>query len=234
MKIEIITIFPDLFTEVFRFGMIHQAQQKGLLEIEAINLRDFTTDRHRTVDDRPFGGGVGMVMKPEPLFAAVESCMGDNSSPPHVVLLSPQGQLFDQNKAKELSLMTRLILICGRYEGVDQRVADHLVDEEISLGDYVLSGGEFGAAVIVDAVSRLIPGVLGRGDSVLQDSFMDGMLDYPHYTRPAQFRDWKVPESLLSGNHREIERWREEQSLKLTKRRRPDLLHVKENDNESS
>jgi len=224
MKVEIVTIFPRMFDQIFDFGMINQASRKGLLEISVLDLREFSSDRHRTVDDRPYGGGQGMVLKPEPVFRAVEECLRRDQVPAHVVLLSPQGGRFDQEKAKELSLKTRLILICGRYEGVDQRVADYLADEELSIGDFVLSGGEFAAAVAVDAVSRLIPGVLGEGESVLYESFMEGLLDYPQYTRPEEFRGKKVPSVLLSGNHSEIRKWREEQALANTRIRRPDLL----------
>ncbi len=226
MRVEIISIFPALFESLFRFGMIRQAQAKGLLSISLIDLRAFTEDRHRTVDDRPFGGGEGMVLKPEPLFRAVEALKADDPTPGPVILLSPQGRLFDQEKAKELSLNARLTLICGRYEGVDQRVADHLVDEEISIGDFILSGGELPAAVIVDAAARLIPGVLGEGQSALSESFMEGLLDHPQYTRPARFRSWDVPEVLLSGNHSEIRKWRAEKAMDLTRQRRPDLLRA--------
>jgi tRNA (guanine37-N1)-methyltransferase len=225
MRINIITIFPDLFDRVLDFGMIQQARKKDLLEIHIVDLRDFTEDKRRTVDDRPYGGGDGMVLKPEPIFLAVESLGEKAGEPQHVVLLTPQGQLFDQSLANRLSLKPNLTLICGRYEGVDQRVTEHLVDEEISIGDFVLSGGEYAALVIVDAVSRLIPGVVAKGGSVLQESFMDGQLDYPQYTRPPEFRGWQVPEVLLSGNHAEIERWREQQALELTRQRRPDLLN---------
>ncbi len=224
MQIGIITIFPSLFRGVFDSGIIQQAQKKRLLTIEVNDLREFSDDKHRSVDDRPYGGGAGMILRPQPIFQAVESCKGRFPGCAHVILLTPQGRRFDQAKAKELSLKRYLILICGRYEGVDQRVADHLVDEKISIGDYVLSGGEFPALVVIDAVSRLIPGAVGEGSSVLMESFMDGLLDYPHYTRPAEFRGWKVPEVLLSGNHRSIELWRSEESLKRTREKRPDLL----------
>jgi tRNA (guanine37-N1)-methyltransferase len=224
MKVEIISIFPGMFDQIFHLGMIGRAIKKNLLEIGVLDLRDFTDDKHRTVDDRPFGGGEGMVLKPDPVFRAVEFCREQDQTPPHVALLSPQGCRFDQTKAKELSLKTRLILICGRYEGVDQRVADHLIDEEISIGDFVLSGGELAAAVVVDVVSRLIPGVVGRSESVLEESFMDGLLDYPHYTRPAEFRGWNVPDVLLSGDHDKIREWRKRQALLQTRCRRPDLL----------
>jgi len=224
MKVEIISIFPRMFDETFHSGMIGQAIKKNLMVIKALDLRDFTNDKHRTVDDRPFGGGQGMVLKAGPLFRAVEFCREEEQTSPHIVLLSPQGCRFDQAKAKELSLEARLILICGRYEGIDQRVADHLIDEEISIGDYVLSGGELAAAVVVDAVSRLIPGVVGRSESVLEESFMDGLLDYPHYTRPAEFRGWRAPDVLLSGDHEQIREWRRRQALLQTRCRRPDLL----------
>ncbi len=234
MKIDILTIFPRFFDGLLEWGMVRQALRKGLLEVRTHDLRDFTDDRHRTVDDRPYGGGEGMVLKPEPIFRAVEACRQVSPHPGRVVLLTPQGRRFDQAKAKELSLLPRLILICGRYEGVDQRVADYLADEEISIGDYVLSGGELAAAIIVEAVSRLIPGVLGEGESALRESFMDGLLDYPHYTRPARFRDWTVPEILLSGDHEQIRLWREQQALERTRQRRPDLLALKEKTDESA
>ena len=225
MQIDIISIFPNLFEGVFDVGMIAQGVKKGLLKIEAVDLRAFS-DLRGKVDDRPYGGGEGMVLKPEPIFRAVESCK--NKQPravsSRVVLLTPQGRIFNQNKAKEFSLQSHLILLCGRYEGVDQRVADHLVDEEVSVGDFVLSGGEFGALLIADAVSRLIPGVVGKGSSVLEDSFMEGMLDHPHYTRPARYRNWRVPELLLSGDHEKIRSWREQAALATTWERRPDLL----------
>ena len=223
MLVTITTIFPDLFSQVFDFGIIRQARKKRVLRTELIDLRRFTWDKRGTVDDRSYGGGEGMVLKPEPIFRAVETCQRESGSQGHVVLLCPQGVRFDQNKAKELSLKDHLILICGRYEGVDQRVADHLADEEISVGDFVLSGGEFAAFMIVDSVARLLPGAVGKGQAILDESFMDGLLDYPHYTRPAEFRGWKVPEVLLSGDHREIEHWRQQQSLKRTQNRRPDL-----------
>ena len=224
MRINIITIFPDLFDRVFDFGMIQQALKKDLLQIHIVDLRDFTEDKRRTVDDRPYGGGDGMVLKPEPIFLAVENLSEKANEPQHVVLLTPQGRLFDQSLANRLSLEPNVTLICGRYEGVDQRVTDHLVDEEISIGDFVLSGGEYAALVVVDAVSRLIPGVVAKGGSVLEESFMDGLLDYPHYTRPPDFRGWRVPAVLLSGDHAEIARWREQQAVERTRERRPDLL----------
>lgn len=224
MHIDIVTIFPRLFETVFEWGIIQQARRKGLLDIQVVDLREFTEDRHRTVDDRPYGGGEGMVLKPEPIFRAVEAALEAGGPSSHVILLTPQGERFDQEKAKELSLKARLTFICGRYEGVDQRVSDHLVDEEISVGDFILSGGEFAAMLIIDAVSRLIPGVVGKPESVLQESFMEGLLDYPQYTRPAEFRGWRVPDVLLSGDHEAIRKWREQEAWRRTRRRRPDLL----------
>jgi tRNA (guanine37-N1)-methyltransferase len=224
MRVSLVTIFPVIFEKAFEFGMICQARKKGLLQIEKIDLRDFTDDRHRTVDDRPYGGGEGMVLKPEPIFRAVASCRASSEAISHTILLSPQGKLFNQAKANELSLKEHLILICGRYEGVDQRVADHLADEEISVGDFILSGGEFAALLIVDAVSRLIPGLMREGESVLRESFMEGLLDYPQYTRPADFQGWKVPDVLLSGDHQKIRLWREREALQRTRELRPDLL----------
>ena len=226
MKIDLLTIFPEYFDSILRFGMIRQGIKKGLVEISTLDLREFTEDRHRTVDDRPFGGGEGMVLKPEPVFRAVDRCGVDRGKMSSIVLLSPGGVKFDQGKAKELSLKAHLVLICGRYEGVDQRVADSLVDEEISIGDFVLSGGELAAAVLVDCVCRLIPGVLGDGRSALSESFMDGVLDCPQYTRPAEYRGLRVPEVLLSGDHDAIRKWREEQALEITRSRRPDLLEA--------
>jgi tRNA (guanine37-N1)-methyltransferase len=223
MRFDIITIFPEIFKSVFDFGIIRRAIEAGLVEVCTHDLRDYTYDRHRQVDDRPFGGGAGMVMKPEPLFRAVESVTSD--SPAAIVaLLSPQGRLFDQNLALDYSTKDRVVLICGRYEGVDQRVADHLITDEVSIGDFVLSGGEIPAMLIVDAVTRLIPGVLGCEQSAERESFVAGLLDYPHYTRPAEYRGLKVPDVLLSGNHAEIERWRWRKSVEQTLRRRPDLI----------
>lgn len=223
MRFDVITIFPEIFSGVFDFGIVRRAVEAGLIEIHVHDLRDYTSDKHRQVDDRPFGGGAGMVMKPEPLFRAVETvaCDSPNTS---VVLLSPQGRLFDQGLTEEYSRKPGIILICGRYEGVDERVAEHLVNDEISIGDYVLSGGEIPAMVVVDAITRLIPGALGCGESAEQESFSKGLLDYPHYTRPAEFRELRTPDVLLSGNHAEIERWRRRKSIEKTQRRRPDLI----------
>ena len=225
MVFHVVTIFPEYFRGPFDHGVVAKAREAGILEIRIHDLRDWTFDRHRTVDDRPFGGGEGMLLKPEPLFLAVESIWPQRGPGRKVVLLSAMGRPFDQSKAREFADCPELLLICGRYEGVDERVAGHLADEEISIGDYVLSGGELGAAVIVDSVARLLPGVLGNLDSALNESFSDGAkLDCPQYTRPADFRGWKVPGELLSGNHAEIRRWRSKAALDKTGRLRPDLL----------
>lgn len=225
MRVDIITLFPLMFKGPFEESIIRRAREKGILEIYLHDLRMFTHDKHRTVDDAPFGGGGGMVMKPEPLFEAVEKIRERLEPPPWVILLSPQGVPFNQGKAKELAGKRNIILICGRYEGVDERVREHLVDEEISIGDYVLTGGELAAMVLVDVVIRMLPGVLGCEDSARKDSFFHGgLLDYPQYTRPASFRGWKVPAVLLSGNHQEIERWRRRKMVENTLKKRPDLL----------
>lgn len=227
MRFDIITIFPEMFSTVFSGGVARKAQENGLLEVYIHDLREYTHDRHRQVDDRPFGGGEGMVLKPEPVFEAVESIRREQKS--RVFLLSPQGVKFDSGLARKLSRFTQIILICGRYEGVDERVVRYLVDGEISIGDYVLTGGEPAAWVVVDAVSRFIPGVVGKEESVRRDSFFDGLLDFPHYTRPRNFRGFKVPQVLFSGNHAKIEDWRRRQAREKTKRLRPDLLAKKKN-----
>ena len=227
MKFHILTIFPEFFRGPFEHGVVAKAQQAGRLEIQVHDLRHWTYDRHRTVDDRPFGGGEGMLLKAQPVFEAVEAILPERSERTRVVLLSAQGRLFEQKSAEELARREELLLICGRYEGVDERVAEHLADEEISIGDYVLSGGELGAAVIVDAVSRLLPGVLGNENSSRNESFSEereGLLDCPQYTRPSEFRGWKAPEVLLSGNHAGIQQWRREASRAKTERLRPDLI----------
>ena len=230
LKIDILTIFPEFFREVFDFGIIRRARLAGIVEITAHDLRSWATDKHRMVDDRPFGGGDGMVLKPEPIFAAIESLTGTSERTNYpagtrVVLLTPQGRQFKQTAAKELvESAAHLVLICGRYEGVDERVNDELVTDEISIGDYVLSGGEPAALVIVDALTRLLPGALGSETSAVNDSFENDLLDCPHYTRPAEFRGKRVPEVLLNGNHAEIERWRKEKALEKTVKNRPDLL----------
>ena len=227
MKFHILTIFPEFFESPFNYGVVAKARQAGKLEMQVHDLRHWTYDRHRTVDDRPFGGGEGMLLKPDPLFQAVEAILPGRSERSRVVLLSAQGRLFRQGVAEELLGFDELLLICGRYEGVDERVAIHLADEEISIGDFVLSGGELGAAVVVDTVARLIPGVLGNEHSSRNESFSDeneGLLDCPQYTRPAEFRGWKVPDVLLGGNHAEIKRWRRQASREKTERLRPDLI----------
>lgn len=246
MQIDIVTIFPEFFRGPLDYGIVRRAREAGLVKIEIHDLRAFTRDRHRTVDDRPFGGGQGMVLKPEPIFECVESLniarREERATAKHsVVLLSPQGKRFDQKLASELSGLSRMVLICGRYEGVDERVGMFLADREISIGDYVLSGGELGAAVIVDTVTRLIPGAVGNEASTRQESFFagpelggsngpsstcgsGGLLDYPHYTRPAEFRGMTVPEVLVNGNHEQIKRWRRRSALEKTLSNRPDLL----------
>src|SRR5215468_7789293 len=251
MRVDLVTIFPDFFHGPLDFGILRRAREAGLVEIRVHDLREFTRDKHRTVDDRPFGGGEGMVLKPEPIF----ECIGKLQVAPReqrvagrvresVVLLSAQGARLDQALGQELAELDRMVLICGRYEGVDERVSEHLADREISIGDYVLSGGEMGAAVIVDVVTRLIPGVVGNADSTRQESFTagaaidaegprstcisGGLLDYPHYTRPAEFRGMAVPEVLVNGNHDEIRRWRRKTALEKTLRNRPDLIDAAE------
>jgi tRNA (guanine37-N1)-methyltransferase len=262
MRFDLITIFPEFFAGPLEHGIVRRAHEAGLIDVRIQDLRVFTKDRHRTVDDRPFGGGEGMVLKPEPLFEAVESLLGHsvgNATQPSapesntaIVLLSAAGQLFKQERARQLAKLERIILVCGRYEGVDERVAEHLATEEISIGDFVLSGGELPAMLIVDAVTRLLPGALGNEDSAQNESFSAGsslpsgaqyiaplredkhrsvlgdsngvLLDYPHYTRPAEFRGWAVPEVLIGGNHAEVAKWRRQAALEKTRRNRPDLL----------
>jgi tRNA (guanine37-N1)-methyltransferase len=224
MRIDILTIFPGMFSGPFEESIVKRAVEKGLVQIFLHDIRDYASDKHRTVDDYPFGGGQGMLMKPEPLFAAVEDVQGQAPERGPIVLLTPQGRLFDQEVAVELARQDRLIVICGHYEGVDARVHEHLATDEISIGDYVLSGGELPAMVVVDAVVRQIPGALGSPLSSADDSFAQGLLEHSQYTRPAEFRGMSVPEVLLSGNHGEIARWRRQQSLLRTARCRPDLL----------
>ncbi len=225
MRFDIITIFPELFQGVLECGIVRRAREAGLLDVRVVNLRDFAHDRHRTVDDRPYGGGEGMVLMPGPLFAAVESCRGAASAAEvRVTLLSPQGRLWSQKLALEFATIPHAILICGRYEGVDQRVVDSLVDSEISIGDYVLAGGEIPAMVILDSVVRLLPGALGNKDSAVNESFCTGLLDCPQYTRPAEFRGMSVPEVLLSGDHARIDRWRKERALQKTRECRPEMV----------
>jgi len=222
MRIDILTLFPEICRAPLGESILKRAQESGVLDLRIHNLRDWTTDKHHIVDDSPFGGGPGMVMKPEPIFAAVESLRTDKSA---VVVMTPQGRTFTQSAAGEFSKREHLIVICGHYEGIDHRVTDHLVDAEISIGDYVLTNGAIAATVFVDAVARLLPGVLGHEQSAAADSFSDGLLEAPQYTRPAEFRGWKVPEILLSGNHAEIAAWRKEQAIKRTRENRPDLLN---------
>ena len=256
MQFDIVTIFPEFFTGPLDYGIVRRAREAHLVDVSVHDLRAFTHDRHRTVDDRPFGGGEGMVLKPEPLFEAVETLTGSDPATKlrtAIVLLSASGKLFRQDTARRFAQLDRIALLCGRYEGVDERVAEHLATDELSIGDFVLSGGELGAALIVDAVTRLIPGALGNEDSTVNESFSavedpgknvvqntghespfaaaqgkratnDVLLDCPHYTRPAEFRGWNVPEVLLGGNHEEIRRWRQQMALEKTRRNRPDLL----------
>ena len=224
MRIDILTSFPAMFHGPFGESIVKRAAEKGLVDIHIHDIRQWATDRHRTVDDYPHGGGPGMIMKPEPLFVAVESVLEQAPERGPIVLLTPQGRLFRQEVAREFAREQRLVLLCGHYEGVDARVHEHLATDEISIGDYVLSGGELPAMVVVDAVVREIPGALGAADASAEESFVQGLLEYPQYTRPAEFRGLAVPEVLLSGNHREIARWRRRESLLRTARRRPDLL----------
>jgi tRNA (guanine37-N1)-methyltransferase len=230
MKIDVLTIFPEFFGAVFDFGIIRRAKLAEIVDINVHDIREYTTDKHRMTDDRPFGGGDGMVLKPEPIFAAIENLVGtsDREAYPegtHVVLLSPQGRVFDQAEAQGFADDAKhIVMICGRYEGVDERVNDVLVTDEISIGDYVLSGGEPAAVVVADSIVRLLPGALGSETSAVNDSFSDGLLDCPHYTRPAEFRGMSVPEVLLNGNHAEIEKWRRGKALEKTKKNRQDLL----------
>lgn len=223
MKFHLLTIFPDFFDGPFRQGVVARGAQAGALEIHIHDLRTWTHDVHRTVDDRPFGGGEGMLMKAQPIFDAVESIWPERTPRQRVILLSAQGRRFTQQIARELSGYDEALFICGRYEGVDERVAEHLADDELSIGDYVLSGGELAAAVVMDTVARLLPGVLGNEASSVNESFTDGILDCPQWTRPAEFRGWKVPEALLSGNHAGIAKWRKQAALEKTRRMRPDL-----------
>ena len=224
MKFHLLTIFPQFFEGPFQYGVVARAAEAGALELNVHDLRNWTHDLHRTVDDRPFGGGAGMLLKPEPIFDAVETIWPSRGARQKVILLSAQGRKFNQQIARGLLENDELMLICGRYEGVDERVAQHLADDELSIGDYVLSGGELAAAVVVDAIARLLPGVVGNQDSTVQESFEQGILDSPQWTRPADFRGWKAPEVLLGGNHAEIEKWRQRAAREKTARLRPDLL----------
>lgn len=223
MIFDILTIFPGMFSSPLEESIVGKARSRGLIQVRVHNIRDFATDKHQMTDDRPFGGGEGMVMKPEPIVGALRAVAGDGP-PARVVLLTPQGRLFDQQTARDLSALPRLVLICGRYEGVDERVAEHFTDDQLSIGDYILTGGELAAMVVVDAVTRLIPGTLGNAGSALCDSFSEAVLEYPHYTRPQDYEGMSVPRILLSGNHESIRRWRRGQALLRTKMRRPDLF----------
>ena len=226
MKFDIVTIFPRMIDAGLEEGVVGRARERGLLDIAVHNLRDFTTDRHHVVDDVPFGGGPGMVMKPEPLFAAMDAIVARRGQPGAVVLLTPAGRAFSQREAKRFAKLGHVAVLCGRYEGIDERVRERWATDEVSIGDYVLSGGELPALVIIDAVARLVPGVVGDEQSVEGDSFERGLLDYPHYTRPAEFAGMRVPEVLTSGHHGEIRRWRRQQALKRTFERRPDLVET--------
>jgi tRNA (guanine37-N1)-methyltransferase len=223
MRFDVFTIFPEVFDPYLQTSILQRAQESRLVEFHIHNIRDWTTDKHHTTDDEPYSGGGGMVMKAEPVFAAVESVLGTPPVCP-LILLTPQGRVFTQQIARELSQQPQLALLAGRYEGIDERVREHLVSDEISVGDYVLTGGELPALVLIDAVTRLLPGALGDTEAPQKDSHASGLLEHPHYTRPAEFRGWVVPEVLRSGNHAQIERWRREQSLRRTWQRRPDLL----------
>ncbi|NCU16257.1 tRNA (guanosine(37)-N1)-methyltransferase TrmD [Pallidibacillus pasinlerensis] len=224
MRIDVLTLFPNMFSGVFNESILKRAQEIGSVQYNVVNFREYANNKHNTVDDYPYGGGAGMVLKPEPIFNAVESIKEDTKSTPRVILLCPQGERYTQKKAEELAKEAHLLFICGHYEGYDERIREHLVTDEISIGDFVLTGGELGAMVVIDSVVRLLPGVLGNEESPVQDSFSTGLLEHPHYTRPAEFRGMKVPDVLLSGNHKLIDEWRRKQSLKRTYERRPDLL----------
>ncbi|HEY3344114.1 MAG TPA: tRNA (guanosine(37)-N1)-methyltransferase TrmD [Anaerolineaceae bacterium] len=225
MHFDVFTLFPEPFNPYLDTSILQRARQNGLIEVALHDIRSYTTDRHHVTDDMPYGGGGGMVMKPEPVFTAVEAVLG---SPPEgpVILLTPQGRTFNQKIAQELAREPRLALICGRYEGFDERIREHLATDELSIGDYVLTGGELPALIVIDAVTRLIPGAIGDPDGALDDSHASGLLEYPHYTRPPEFRGWKAPEVLLSGNHALIARWRRDQALLRTWKKRPDLLET--------
>src|SRR5829696_5970987 len=233
MQFEVFTLLPEVFPPYLESSILQRARQRGLIDVRVHNIRDYTRDRHHTTDDTPYGGGGGMVMKPEPVFEAVEAVLGISSSaaqptPVPVILLTPQGRVFTQRVAEELSHHERIALLCGRYEGVDERIREHLVTDEISVGDYVLTGGELPALMMIDAISRLLPGVLGDPTGAEDDSHSMGLLEYPHYTRPPEFRGWKVPGILLSGDHAKIEKWRREQALQRTLHKRPDMIEKAE------
>lgn len=229
MKFEVFTLLPEVFPPYLESSILKRASERGLIQVNIFNIREYTHDKHHVTDDTPYGGGGGMVIKPEPVFEAVESILGQNpvqttGEAVPIILLTPQGRVFTQRVAEELSRHERIALLCGRYEGVDERIREHLVTDEISVGDYVLTGGELPAMILIDAISRLIPGVLGDPTGAEDDSHSMGLLEYPHYTKPAEFRGWKVPEVLQSGNHARIDQWRREQSLLRTFKKRPDML----------
>lgn len=241
MRVDVLTLFPEMFAGVFGSSILGKAQEKGIVSLNAINFREYAGNKHGSVDDTPYGGGGGMVLKPEPIFRAVEDLLGrletegEGSTPdegemayvsprPRVILMCPQGETFTQQKAEELAREEHLVFICGHYEGYDERIREHLVTDEISIGDYVLTGGELPAMVVIDSVTRLLPGVLGNETSAVTDSFSTGLLEYPHYTRPVEFRGWKVPDILLSGHHANVSDWRRKEALRRTLQRRPDLL----------
>lgn len=238
MRVDVLTLFPEMFAGVFGSSILGKAREKGIVSLNAINFRDYAGNKHGSVDDTPYGGGGGMVLKPEPIFRAVEDLLGQpareetlepsgEEAPvrvPRIILMCPQGETFTQKKAEELAQEDHLVFICGHYEGYDERIREHLVTDELSIGDYVLTGGELPAMVVIDSVTRLLPGVLGNETSAVTDSFSTGLLEYPHYTRPVEFRGWKVPEILLSGHHANVDEWRRKEALRRTWQRRPDLL----------
>ncbi|MGN7760423.1 tRNA (guanosine(37)-N1)-methyltransferase TrmD [Paenibacillus sp. 22594] len=230
MRIDVLTLFPEMCEGVFGTSILGKAREKGIVSLNAVNFRDFSGNKHNSVDDTPYGGGGGMVLKPDPIFAAVEHVLAESGDQeePRIILMCPQGQKYTQQMAEELAQEEHLIFICGHYEGYDERIREHLVTDELSIGDYVLTGGELPALTVIDSVVRLQPGALGNETSAVTDSFSTGLLEYPHYTRPAEFRGWKVPDILLSGHHANIEVWRREQALQRTLERRPDLLETAE------
>lgn len=224
MRIDVMSLFPSMFEGVFGESILKKAYEKEAVSYNVINFREYADNKHNQVDDYPYGGGAGMVLKPQPIFDAVDALKNEQQSKPRVILMCPQGERYTQQKAEELAKEEHLVFICGHYEGYDERIREHVVTDEISIGDYVLTGGELGAMVVIDSVVRLLPGVLGNEDSPIQDSFSSGLLEHPHYTRPSDFRGMKVPDELISGNHRLIDEWREKESLRRTFERRPDLL----------
>lgn len=231
MRVDVLTLFPEMFTGVFGTSILGKAQDKGIVSLNPVNFRDYAGNKHGTVDDTPYGGGGGMVLKPDPIFRAVEDLLSGkpaDAPAPRIILMCPQGESFTQRKAEELAEEEHLIFICGHYEGYDERIREHLVTDELSVGDYVLTGGELPAMVVVDSVVRLLPGVLGNETSAVTDSFSTGLLEYPHYTRPVEFRGWKVPDILLSGHHANVADWRRKEALRRTWLRRPDLLEYAE------